>query len=278
MSDRAAVTVAFMGPAGTFSDLAVRLAFPGEATLETTTIPAVLDSVERRLADYGVVPIENSTEGGVSATLTALLESSLCIRGEFVIAVPLCLAARHRDLGRIRRVASHPQPLAQCRRWLERELPGVELVSAASTTAAAREAEGDDATAAVTSRLGAELYALSVVAENIQDSAHNATRFVIVGHEDSRPTGRDKTSVVFSTPHERGALRRALGVFDDENINLTRIESRPAPGKRWEYVFFTDLEGHREDPEVARALERLRTFCSTVRVLGSYPRGADDPG
>lgn len=277
MSDRAAMTVAFMGPPGTFSDIAVRVAFPGEATLETSTIPAVLDSVERRLADYGVVPIENSTEGGVSATLTALLESTLSIRGELVIAVPLCLAARHSERGRIRRVASHPQPLAQSRRWLERELPGVELVSMASTTAAAREAERDDATAAVTSRLGADLYSLQLLAENIQDSAHNATRFVIVAHEDARPTGRDKTSVVFSTPHERGALRRALGVFDDEGINLTRIESRPAPGKRWEYVFFTDLEGHRADPEVSRALERLRTFCSTVRVLGSYPRGADGP-
>jgi chorismate mutase / prephenate dehydratase len=275
MSESAPGPVAYMGPRGTFSDLAVRKAFPAHATLEASTIPAVLDCVERKAAEYGVVPIENSTEGGVSATLSALLDSSLMIRGELVILVTLCLAARHGDRARIRRVASHPQPLAQCRRWLARELPHAELVSMSSTTAAAREAARDDELAAVTSRLGAELYALELLAENIQDHDENATRFVIVGHADAERTGNDKTSLVFSTPHERGALRSALAVFDDEGINLTRIESRPTPGKRWEYVFFTDLEGHRHDPEVARALEKLRNLCSTVRILGSYPRAQD---
>jgi chorismate mutase/prephenate dehydratase len=272
MSERALGPVAFMGPRGTFSDLAVQAAFPNLAALEVSTIPAVIDSVERRAAEYGVVPIENSMEGGVSATLAALLESSLLIRGELVISVSLFLAARHFDKARIRRVVSHPQPLGQCRHWLARELPNAELISMSSTTAAAREAARDDATAAVTSRLGAELYELAIIAENIQDRADNATRFVIVGHEDGPRTGNDKTSVVFSTVHERGALRRALAAFDDEGINLTRIESRPAPGRRWEYVFFTDLEGHREDPAVERALLRLTLECGTVRVLGSYPR------
>jgi len=276
MTESAAARVAFMGPRGTFSDLAVQKAFPGRPTLEVSTIPAVLDCVERGTAEYGVVPIENSTEGGVSATLAALLESSLRIRGELVIPVVLCLAARHRDRGRIRRVASHPQPLAQCRRWLARELPDAELVSMSSTTTAAREAAREDELAAVTSRLGAELYQLELLAESIQDHAENATRFVIVGHEDAARSGHDKTSLVFSTPHERGALRRALAAFDDEGINLTRIESRPAPDKRWEYVFFVDLEGHQDDHPVGRALERLRSLCSTVRVLGSYPR-AEEP-
>jgi chorismate mutase/prephenate dehydratase len=277
MSERPSGPVAFMGPRGTFSDLAVQAAFPNQPTLEVSTIPAVIDSVERRAAEYGVVPIENSTEGGVSATLAALLESTLMIRGELVIAVPLCLAARHFDRARIRRVASHPQPLGQCRRWLARELPNAELVSMSSTTAAAREAARDDATAAVTSRLGAELFQLALIAENIEDHPDNATRFVIVAHADAPPSGNDKTSVVFSTAHERGALRRALAVFDDEGINLTRIESRPAPGRRWEYVFFTDLEGHREDAAVARALSRLTGECGTVRVLGSYPRATEAP-
>jgi chorismate mutase / prephenate dehydratase len=271
MSERATGPVAFMGPRGTFSDLAVQAAFPNQPTLEASTIPAVIDCVERGAAMYAVVPIENSTEGGVSATLAALLESSLLIRGELVILVSLCLAARHFELSRIQRVVSHPQPLGQCRRWLARQLPNAELVSMSSTTAAAREAARDDETAAVTSRLGAELYQLAIVAENIQDDAENATRFVIVGREDAARTGHDKTSLVFSTEHERGALRRALAVFDDEGLNLTRIESRPAPGRRWEYVFFTDLEGHREDPPVARALERLAHECGTVRVFGSYP-------
>lgn len=274
MSTRAAGSVAFMGPLGTFSDIAVRVAFPHQPTVEVSTIPAVIDCVERGDADLGVVPIENSTEGGVSATLASLLESSLLIRGELVIPVSLCLAARHFELGRIKRVVSHPQPLGQSRRWLERQLPKAEIVSMSSTTAAAREAARDDETAAVTSRLGAELSSLAILAEDIQDHAENATRFVIVGHEDAARTGHDKTSLVFSTPHARGALRRALAAFDDEGINLTRIESRPAPSRRWEYVFFTDLEGHREDPHVARALERLIDEGGTVRVLGSYPRAS----
>jgi chorismate mutase/prephenate dehydratase len=272
MTDHAALTVAFMGPRGTFSDMAVRAAFPAAATLEAPTIPAVFDCVERGAAGVGVVPIENSTEGGVSATLAALLESSLSICGELVIPVRLCLAARHEDRSRIRRVASHAQPLAQCRHWLERELPSAELVSTSSTTTGALEAQRDDATAAVTSHLGAELHSLSILAEDIQDAAENATRFVIIGREDAPPSGHDKTSIVFTTPHEQGALHQALGVFDAAGINLTRIESRPAPGKRWEYVFVTDLEGHRTDPSVVGALGALRQRRSTVRVLGSYPR------
>jgi chorismate mutase/prephenate dehydratase len=272
MTTRATPTVAFMGPAGTFSHMAARKAFPGEATLETPTIAAVLDRVEQGAADFGVIPIENSTEGGVSATLDALLESSLQISGEFVIDVPLCLVARHADRSRFRRVPSHPQPLAQCRRWLARELPGAALESTASTTVAAAEAARDDEIAAVASHLAAELHELVLVAENIQDRSGNATRFVIVGKSDAVPTGRDKTSLMFSTPHERGALRRALGVFDDAGINLTRIESRPLAERRWEYVFFADLEGHRKDPAVAQALERLGELCSVVRVFGSYPR------
>jgi chorismate mutase/prephenate dehydratase len=268
------VTAAFMGPRGTFSDIAVQAAFPGVATLECPTIPAVFDRIEGGDARVGVVPIENSTEGGVSATLTALLESSLSIRGELVIPVRLCLAARHQDRTRLRRIASHSQPLAQCRHWLERELPGAELLSTSSTTTGALEARRDDATGAVTSHLGAELHQLFILAEDIQDHAGNATRFVIVGREDAARTGHDKTSIAFTTRHEQGALHEALGVFDRAGINLTRIESRPAPGKRWEYVFVTDLEGHRSDPEVAAALEELRQRSSSVRVLGSYPRAS----
>ena len=272
MSTRATATVAFMGPPGTFSHMATRAAFPDNPTLETPTIAAVIDRVEQGAAEFGVIPMENSTEGGVSATLDALMEGSVQISGELVIDVPLCLVARHTDRSRFRRVLSHPQPLAQCRRWLARELPSAALVSTASTTVAAGEAARDDEVAAVTSHLAAELHHLVIVAENIHDRPENATRFVIVGKSDAARSGRDKTSLMFSTPHERGALRRVLGVFDDAGINLTRIESRPRAEKRWEYVFFADLEGHREDPPVAHALERLAELCGAVRVFGSYPR------
>jgi chorismate mutase / prephenate dehydratase len=265
-------TVAYMGPPGTFSHLATRSLFPDNRTLECPTIADVIDRVARREAELGVVPVENSTEGGVTATLDGLLDTSLSICREIVVDVSLCLVARTADRGRFRRVASHPQPLAQCRRWLSRELPGVALFPTPSTAAAAREAATDEATAAVTSRLAAELENLLVVAEDIQDRPENATRFAVIGQTDAAPTGRDKTSLVFSTPHERGALRRVLGVFDDAGINLTRIESRPQAGKRWEYVFFTDIEGHRTDVNVADALRALSELGGAVRVLGSYPR------
>ena len=265
--------VAYMGPAGTFSHVAARKAYPGATHVEMPTIASVVDSVASNGADFGVVPIENSTEGSVTPTLDALLDGSVQIRAELVIDVALCLLARHADRSRFRRVASHPQPLAQCRRWLARELPGAEPWPTASTVVAAREALVDDSVAAVAGKLAAELHGLTVVAENIQDHPENATRFVVVALADAdTPTGNDKTSIVFSTRHERGALRRALEVFDDAGINLTRIESRPALGRRWEYVFFTDFEGHRGDPLVARALERLASVCGSVHVLGSYPR------
>ncbi len=169
-------------------------------------------------------------------------------------------------------MASHPQGLAQCRRWLAEHLPNAEQVASLSTTAAAREAASDPKLAAISSPLAAEFNGLRVLAPGIQDDAENATRFVVIAKSDAVRTGRDKTSLVFSTAHSRGALRRALEIFDQAGINLSRIESRPAPGRRWEYVFLTDLEGHREDEAIAGALAELERHCSTVRVLGSYPR------
>jgi len=277
MTETASVSVAYMGPAGTFSHVAARAAFPGATHIEVPTIASVIDRVAARTAAFGVVPIENSTEGSVMPTLDALLDGTVHIRAELVVDVALCLLARHTDRSQFQRVASHPQPLAQCRHWLARELPHATPWPAASTVVAAREALADDTVAAVAGKLAAELHGLAIVAENIQDRPENATRFVVVGETDAAsPTGNDKTSVVFSTRHERGALRRALEVFDDAGLNLTRIESRPALGRRWEYVFFTDLEGHRLDPGVARALERLAAVCGSVRVLGSYPRAPSD--
>lgn len=270
-------SVAYMGPPGSFTQMAARSAFGlGARYVETVTIPGVIDAVARRTVDYGVAPIENSTEGGVTATLDGLLETDVKIQREFVIEVTQCLMGLQTDRSQIRRVYSHPQALAQCRLWLARHLPSAELVVSSSTAAAAREAAVDETSAAIGSRLAAELSNLQVIQEGVQDRAENATRFVVLAAEDSPPTGKDKTSLAFSTAHTRGALRRALELFDDEGLNLTRIESRPGPGRRWEYVFFTDVEGHRTDPALSRALTRLQSSCSTVRVLGSYPR-SDTP-
>lgn len=271
-SSTTALRVAYMGPPRSFSHAAALQLFGDSARFVVTrTIPDAIDAADEGEADLAIVPIENSTEGGVNATLDGLFDSDLTISAEFVLEVELCLLAQSSDLSQILRVTSHPQPLGQCKNWLRQNLPQAEVVVAHSTTSAAQDALKDPHTAAVGSRLAAEL-GLVVVHERIQDHEGNATRFVVVGKQLTSPSGQDKTTLVFSTPHERGALRRVLEVFDEEGLNLTRIESRPLRGQLWQYAFFTDLEGHRDDPAVQRALERLREGGAMVRVLGSYPR------
>ncbi|MFC1641332.1 prephenate dehydratase [Myxococcota bacterium] len=268
------LTVAYLGPPGTFTHMAAQVAF-GFAVqyLQSTTIPGVFDAVARGSAAHGVVPIENSTEGGVSFTLDCLLDTSLMISSEVVLDVTQCLLSQHDDLGHIQRVYSHPQGLAQCREWLRHNLPDAQLVVSHSTTVAAREAVADPRAAAVASTLAAELNGLKVVRAGIQDRPDNTTRFVVLAESEASPTGRDKTSLVLSAPDERGALKGVLQILYDAGLNLTRIESRPRRGaKLWEYVFFTDLEGHRLDAPVQQALTRLAERGAFVKVLGSYPR------
>lgn len=272
---REAMTVAYLGPPGTFTHMAARSHFGASAEYrEGSTIATVFDAVMRQTARYGVVPIENSTEGGVSFTLDCLLEYDLFVRDELVLQVAQCLVGLHHDLTRIERVYSHPQGLAQCRTWLAKHLPNAQLVASPSTGAAAKQAAEDDRAAAIASQLSAELYGLELLRPNVQDRVQNATRFIVLATSDAPPTGVDKTSLVFSTPHKKGALRAVLEIFDEECLNLTRIESRPFGSRMWEYAFFTDFEGHRSDAPVTRALERLRGVCGHVKVLGSYPRSA----
>jgi chorismate mutase / prephenate dehydratase len=269
----APLPIAFFGQFGAWTHAAARSAFgAGAEYRENSTISQVFEAVSSGLASFGVVPIENSTEGGVNQTVDELLTRKLWIKGEVVLEIAQCLMGLASDLGSIQRVASHPQGLAQCRRWLAEHLPNALQVASLSTTAAAQEAASDARLAAISSPLAAELNGLRVLVAGIQDYAENATRFVVIGKSDAPRTGHDKTSLVFSTAHSRGALRKALEIFDRAGLNLSRIESRPAPLRRWEYVFLTDLEGHREDVAVAGALAELEQLCSTVRVLGSYPR------
>ncbi len=265
--------VGYLGPPGTFSHMAARRAFGLSASyVEAPNIAQVFSGVEREQLEFGVVPIENSTEGGVTFTLDCLLTHNVKIRSEFPLDVSLCLLGREPELSHVERVYSHPQPFGQCRRWLGAHLPHAQLVSMPSTTAAAREAVGDAASVAVGSRLAAELYDLRVLAEAIQDVPVNVTRFVVIAKTDAPRTGRDKTSIVFSTPDEQGALLTALSIFNAAGINLSRIESRPLREKLWAYVFFTDLLGHHSDENVTQALTELGRISRMVRVLGSYPR------
>lgn len=267
------VRIAYLGPEGTYSHIAARQSF-GTAALyrEATSIEGVFDAVLRGDAIYGVVPIENVTEGSVAQTLDALLQSDLRIRQELVLDIAHCLLSRASKLTGIERVYSHPQALAQCRGWLSKYLGFAQTIPTASTAAAAREALADRAAAAIASRLAGEIHGLPVLRDAIQDRAKNATRFVVIAREDAPRTGNDKTSLAFSTPDETGALRRALSLFEGANINLSRIESRPAGEQPWQYVFYVDAEGHREDEKLARAISQLEAQCPLVRVLGSYPR------
>jgi chorismate mutase/prephenate dehydratase len=270
---QAPVTVAFLGPEGTFSHIAARELFGLAARyVEATTIEGVFDAVRRDAAAYGVVPIENTTEGSVTWSADALLEGGLFIRRELVLDVSHCLLGHVDKLTAVERVYSHPQALAQCRAWLAKNLGGAQLVQTSSTAGAAREAAVDPGGAAIGSSLAGELAGLPVLRDNIQDRAENATRFVVLAREDAPRTGDDKTTLGFALRDEPGALRKALEIFDAEGVNLSRIESRPSRQKAWEYVFIVDVEGHREDLGVTRAVTRLRAQSESVTLLGSYPR------
>jgi len=266
--------VAFLGPAGTFTHAAARALF-GLAVRysEAPTIDAVFDAVQRHDADYGVVPIENSTEGSVTPAVDALISrDGICIRAEHVLDVTHCLMSVAGDLTRIERVYSHPQALGQCRQWLATHLAHAQLVQADSTAAAVREARGDASGAAIGSQLAAELYSIPVLRSRLQDVEGNSTRFVMLATEDAPRSGADKTTVAFAVPDKPGALLHVLEVFNDRGINLSRIESRPSRQRVWDYVFLADLSGHREDPDVYTACSILSERCPMFRILGSYPR------
>lgn len=265
--------IAHLGPAGTYSETAARRQFgSGAKLLPVGSIDAVFDEVERGRADYGVVPVENSTEGVVAQTLDRFVGSPLTIKAEVLIRVDHCLLSRKAHPTRVRRIVSHPQSAAQCRAWLAEHYPDVPVEEVASNAAAAALAARSASVAAIAGRAAAERYGLEVLAESIQDLPNNVTRFLVVSPDGpSSPTGDDKTSLLFSVRHEPGALHHVLEAFADEGINLSTIESRPLKGRAWEYVFFLDLTGHADEPAMRRALDALERRSRFVKVLGSYP-------
>jgi chorismate mutase/prephenate dehydratase len=265
--------VAFLGPKATFSHLATMQLFGLSAELvPLKSIPAVFEEVEKGKALYGVVPVENSTEGVVSHTLDMFVESTLAITAEIMLEVHHDLLSRTGRMEDIKKVYSHPQPIAQCRQWLEGNLPGVPLVDVASTAVAAQIVSEDYAAAAIASGLAGSLYDLKVVRSRIEDQVNNFTRFLVVARKGCERSGNDKTSLLFAVKDEPGILCRMLEPFAKRGINLTKIESRPFKKKAWEYIFFLDLYGHLSDPEVAAAIAELRECCQFLKILGSYPR------
>jgi chorismate mutase/prephenate dehydratase len=269
---QAPLSVACLGPEGSFAHLAALERFGRSTQLAPqVTIGGVFDAVEKQRCDLGVVPLENSVEGPVRTTLARLIATPLSIRGEICLRISHCLLAKA-PRGRIRRVYSHPQALAQCRQWLARHLPLAAVVETESTSAAVLQARGDRQGAAIASRLASEIHGLPVVEAGIEDHPENTTRFIVIGTGSSGPTGRDKTSVLFSTQHRPGALHAALAPFASAGINLLRIESHPARDRMWQYLFFVDLEGHAADRAVKDGLRKLKRKTAFLKVLGSYPR------
>lgn len=269
----APMKVAFLGPRATFSHLASMQHFGLSAELvPQKSIPAVFEEVEKGRAMYGVVPVENSTEGVVSHTLDMFMGSELKINAEVLLEVSHFLLSRTGRLEDVKKIYSHPQPLAQCRRWLAENLPNVPLVDVASTTLAAQIVSEDYSAAAIASEYAASLYDLKVVRERIEDQVNNVTRFLVIGSKTADRSGDDRTSLMFSVKDEPGILYRMLEPFAQRGLNLSKIESRPNKAKAWEYIFFLDLAGHIGDPEVAEAVQELKGYCQFVKVLGSYPK------
>lgn len=265
--------VAYLGPEATFTHAAARRQFGLSAELLPERAAAsVFQQVERGRADAGVIPLENSTEGMVASTLDTLMDSDLSISGEIILAVEQCLLLRPGlDPACVRRVYSHPHALGQCRAWLSTHLPSAEPIDCGSTAEAARMAKGDGAGAALASELAAPLYGLVVARHGIQDQRANFTRFLVVARHQPEPTGNDRTTLLLRAPDGPGALVGLLRPLADAGLNLSRIESHPTRKRAWDYAFFLDVDGHREDEALAAAIRALSTRCD-LRVLGSYPK------
>ena len=266
--------VAFLGPEGTFTQQAALKHF-GHAveSLPLAAIDEVFREVESGAANYGVVPVENSTEGVVNHTLDTFMTSSLKICGEVELRIHHhLLAGEHTRQDKVTRVYSHQQTLAQCRQWLDAHMPGVERIAVSSNAEAARRLKDEWNALAIAGEMAEELYGLTAVQRNIEDRPDNTTRFIIIGRQDTPPSGCDKTSLMISGKNRPGLLYEVLSPFRDEGINLTRLESRPSRTANWSYVFFVDCEGHKEDDTLQAVLDKLEAAGNTIKLLGSYPK------
>ncbi len=271
------VRVAFLGPDGTFSHQAASRQFGAQVDfVPVTTLRDVFTLTERGDTQFGVVPVENTIEGPITVTFDALVETDVTICSEIKLEISQHLMSRTGQIEDIQRVASHPQPLAQCRGWLEANLHGIETVETTSTAAAAQLAHADEKVASIGSEVTAEVYDLVPIASGIEDHRGNTTRFLVIGRETPAPSGQDLTSAIFTVRRDQaGALHNLLGPFAKYGVNLAAVQSRPMKGKPWEYNFIVDMEGHQDDPEVRRALDEAAEGAASYKVLGSFPRALE---
>jgi chorismate mutase/prephenate dehydratase len=268
----APLTVSYLGPEGTFSEQATLKRF-GNAVhgLPCASIDEVFRAVKSGTAQYGMVPVENSSEGAIGRTLDLLMQSTLQVCGEVLLPIHQCLLAKHCESGSIKTIYSHPQSLGQCQGWLNTNLPHAARIPVASNAEAARLAEENPHSAAIAGSQAAARFGLRLCAENIEDETSNTTRFLVLGNQHVAPSGNDKTSMVMSAENRPGAVHDLLVPLARHGVSMTRLESRPARSGMWEYVFYVDIEGHQDDNKVAAALAELRQVASFVKVLGSYP-------
>jgi chorismate mutase/prephenate dehydratase len=267
--------IGYLGPGGSFSHTAALLKFGQSVEYEPLAdIKSIFEEVSKGHCDLGVVPVENTTGGGVVETLDAFIDTDVRVCAEVQMAIHHNLLANC-SLGEIKTIYSKPEVFAQCRNWLSATVKEVQTVPVASTAKAAQMAAKEPKAAAIGSTVAAELYGLKIVCENIEDTANNITRFLVVSQEDAKATGEDKTAILFSTAHKAGALADVLEVFKKYNINLTNIESRPSKKRQWEYYFFVDFTGHRTNEQVQKGLEEARKHCLQLSILGSFPRATE---
>ena len=271
----AGLSTALLGPSGTYTELAALQHFGSAIRLKHfPTIDEIFKAAESGRADFAVVPIENSTEGGVNATLDRLTNTSLIICGEIYLKIHHNLISHADSLSGIRKVVSHPQSLGQCRNWLNRYLPQAELVPCNSNAEGVRQASQDASIAGIGAKVAAERFSMEVLYTNIEDEPNNTTRFLVLSNRRTPPSGNDKTSLLLSCRHKPGALYHLLKPLVDYSIDMTRIESRPSKSGLWQYIFFVDIKGHEDEAEVAQALQSIKAEAGLYRNLGSYPLSA----
>lgn len=268
------IGIAYWGPPGTWTHVASRKRFGASASYHAcASIADVFGEVERGRSDFGVVPVENSTEGVVNSTLDMFHGTGLKICSEVYVAIEQNLLSLAENLSDIKRLYTFGQPLSQCRHWIDKNLPGVQIIEVMPTSKGAERAAADPEGATIATKEAAEVYGVPVRYPQIDDNPHNRTRFLVIGRNEPPPTGRDKTSVLFAVKNEPGSLGRALRAFEKYNVNLSMIASRPSRNASWEYVQFADFQGHERDEPVKAALDLLREHSIYVTVLGSYPEG-----
>ena len=267
--------VGYLGPPGSFSHLAARRKFGASIEYDDLdNIAAVFEAIHREHIDLGLVPIENSAIGGIGETLDGFLDSDAKVCAEVLINIHHNLLANDPP-EKVRKIYSKPQALAQCRKWLAVQMLHADKVPAASTSRAAEQASQEPYAAAIGSTLAGEVYGLKVQFQNIEDNPRNTTRFFVIGKHAPKPSGDDKTSIMFTTEHKAGALTEVLDIFRDYGLNLTHIDKRPSQRANWEYIFFVDLIGHASDPNVIEAIEKSKSHCLQMTLLGSYPRAVE---